>query len=57
MSSEYQIQQFSSFSEVNVEKLMAEARAERARAMRNLLAKFFRRQTLPSWNQPAPQAI
>lgn len=56
MSSEYQIIQCASISEVDIEKLMAEARAERAKLVRGLLAKVFRRQTLPAWNQPALQA-
>ncbi|NVK42432.1 MAG: hypothetical protein HWE39_14425 [Oceanospirillaceae bacterium] len=38
---------------LDIERLMAEARAERARYFRALIARIFRRQALPVWNQTA----
>ncbi|MCP8687790.1 RSP_7527 family protein [Marinobacterium sedimentorum] len=51
MNTTEQTQQYTDISNVDVQAIMEQARIERARMMRELLAKLSRRQVLPVWNQ------
>ena len=52
----YLAQDTGAADKLDIARLMAEARAERARCFRALLARIFRRQELPVWNQTALRA-